>query len=239
MDLVVGPPVAGIMAHESCGHPTEADRVLGREASQAGKSFITPQAMGDKVGSPAVTVVDDPTVEHAIAYYLYDDEGVRARRRYLYKAGKITEFLQNRETAATLRTRSNGASRATSYDREPIPRMANTFVEPGEWDVDEMIEGVKRGVWMKTYMEWNIDDKRYNGKYVGREAYLIENGEVKGPVRKTVVELTTPMVWGSVDACGNDLLLTEAGFCGKSDPGQALDACLGGPTMRLRNVYLR
>lgn len=239
MDLVVGPPVAGIMAHESCGHPTEADRVLGREASQAGKSFITPQGIGQKVGSPAVTVVDDPTVEHAIAYYLYDDEGVRARRRYLYKAGKITEFLQNRETASTLKTRSNGASRATNYDREPIPRMANTFVEPGDWEVGEMIGEVKHGVWMKTYMEWNIDDKRFNGKYVGREAYLIENGEVQGPVRRTVVELTTPMVWGSVDACGKDLILTEAGFCGKSDPGQALDACLGGPTMRLRNVHLR
>ena len=239
MDLVVGPPVAGIMAHESCGHPTEADRVLGREAAQAGKSFITPDAMGDKVGSPVVTVVDDPTVEHAIAYYLYDDEGVRSRRRYLYKAGKINEFLQNRETAAALRTRSNGASRATNYDREPIPRMANTFVEPGDWNADEMISEIKHGVYMKTYMEWNIDDKRFNGKYVGREAYMIEDGEVGGPVRKTVVELTTPMVWGSVDACGKDLDLREAGFCGKSDPGQALDACLGGPTMRLRNVYLR
>ena len=239
MDLVVSPPVAGIMAHESCGHPTEADRVLGREASQAGKSFITPGMIGDKVGSPAVTVVDDPTVEHAIAFYLYDDEGVRARRRYLYKEGRIHEFLQNRETAAALRVRSNGASRATNYDREPIPRMANTFVEPGDYAPDEMISEVKRGVYMKTYMEWNIDDKRYNGKYVGREAYLIEDGEVQGPVRKTVVELTTPMVWGSVDACAKDLDLTEAGFCGKSDPGQALDACLGGPTMRLRNVYLR
>jgi len=239
MDLVVGPPVAGIMAHESCGHPTEADRVLGREASQAGKSFITPQSLGQRVGSDVVTVVDDPTVEHAIAYYLYDDEGVRARRRYLYKAGIINEFLQNRETAAATKSRSNGASRATNYDREAIVRMANTFVEPGDWTPEEMISEVKRGVYMKTYMEWNIDDKRFNGKYVGREAYLIEDGEVQGPVRKTIVELTTPMVWGSVDACGNDLDIMEAGFCGKSDPGQALDACLGGPTMRLRNVYLR
>ena len=239
MDVVVGPPVSGIMAHESCGHPTEADRVLGREASQAGKSFITPESIGTKVGSSVVNVVDDPTVEHAIAFYLYDDEGVRARRRYLYKNGVITEFLHNRETAAALGTRSNGAARATNYDREPIPRMANTFVEPGEWSPEEMIEGVKRGVYMKTYMEWNIDDKRFNGKYVGREAYLIENGEVKGPVRRPVIELTTPMVWGSVDACGKDLDLMEAGFCGKSDPGQALDATLGGPTMRLRNVLLR
>ena len=239
MDLVVGPPVTGIMAHESCGHPTEADRVLGREASLAGKSFIAPESLGMKVGSGVVNVVDDPTAEHAIAYYQYDDEGVKARRRYLYKGGIVTELLQNRETAAAFRTRSNGAARATSYDREAIVRMANTFVEPGEWTPEEMIQVVKRGVWMKTYMEWNIDDKRFNGKYVGREAYLIENGEVKGPVRKTVVELTTPMVWGSVDTVGKDLDLMEAGFCGKSDPAQALDACLGGPSMRLRNVYLR
>ncbi len=227
------------MAHESGGHPTEADRILGREASQAGKSFITPQSVGQKVGSPVVTVVDDPTIEHAIAHYLYDDEGVRARRRYLYKEGKIHEFLQNRETAAVLRTRSNGSSRASNYDREAIPRMANTFVEPADWDPEEILSEVRNGVYMKTYMEWNIDDKRYNGKYVGREAYKIENGELKGPVRRPVVELTTPGVWGAVDACGKDLLITEAGFCGKSDPMQGIDACLGGPTMRLRDVYLR
>jgi TldD protein len=87
-------------------------------------------------------------------------------------------------------------------------------------------------------MEWNIDDKRYNAKYAGREAYLIENGEVKHPVRNTIVELTTPAFWSAVDAVGKDLDF-EAGFCGKSDPGQALDASMGGPTIRLRNVHLR
>ena len=239
MDLVVGPMVSGIASHESCGHPTEADRVLGREASQAGKSFITPQSIGQRVGSPEVNVVDDPTMEHAIAFYVTDDEGVKARRRYLYKDGIINEFLQNRETAAVLGTRSNGAARATTYNVEAIVRMANTFVEPKDWGVEEMIQDVKYGVYMKSFMEWNIDDKRYNGKYVGREAYLIENGEVKAPVRNTVVELTTPAFWGAVDAVGKDLELFHAGFCGKSDPGQALDASLGGPSIRLRNVYLR
>jgi TldD protein len=238
MDLVAGPQVAGIASHESCGHPTEADRVLGREASQAGKSFIPPDGIGMKVGSEIVNVVDDPTVEHAIAYYQTDDEGVKARRRYLYKEGRVTEFLHNRETAAALRTRSNGAARAVNYNVEAIVRMANTFVEPKDHSVEEMIEGVKFGVYMKSFMEWNIDDKRYNAKYAGREAYLIENGEVKHPVRNTIVELTTPTFWSAVDAVGKDLDF-EAGFCGKSDPGQALDASMGGPTIRLRNVHLR
>jgi len=238
MDLVAGPQVAGIASHESCGHPTEADRVLGREAAQAGKSFIPPEGIGMKVGSELVNVVDDPTVEHAIAYYQTDDEGVKARRRYLYKEGRVREFLQNRETAAALHTRSNGAARAVNYNVEAIVRMANTFVEPKDHTVEEMLEDVKFGVYMKTFMEWNIDDKRYNAKYAGREAYLVENGEVKHPVRNTIIELTTPAFWSAVDAVGKDLYF-EAGFCGKSDPGQALDASMGGPTIRLRNVYLR
>jgi len=238
MDLVVGPQVSGIAAHESCGHPTEADRVLGREASQAGKSFIGPDGLGMKVGSEVVNVCDDPTVEHAIAYYATDDEGVRARRRYLYKEGLVNEFLQNRETGSAFGTRSNGASRAVNYNVEAIVRMSNTFVEPKDHTFEEMLEGVRYGVYMKSFMEWNIDDKRYNAKYAGREAYLVEDGQIKHPVRRTVVELTTPTFWSAVDAVGKDLEF-EAGFCGKSDPSQALDASLGGPTMRLRNVYLR
>ena len=238
MDLVAGPQVTGIASHESCGHPSEADRILGREASQAGKSFIPPDGAGMRVGSEVVNVVDDPTVEHAIAYYLTDDEGVKARRRYLYKEGRVTEFLHNRETAASLHTRSNGAARAVNYNVEAIVRMANTFVEPKDHSVEELLEGVKYGVYMKSFMEWNIDDKRYNAKYAGREAYLVENGEIKHPVRNTIVELTTPAFWSAVDAVGKDLDF-EAGFCGKSDPGQALDASMGGPTIRLRNVYLR
>ncbi len=239
MDLVVGPQVTGIASHESCGHPSEADRILGREAAQAGKSFITPKSIGERVGSPVVNVVDDPTVEHAIAYYPYDDEGVKARRRYLYKGGIINEFLQNRETAAVLGARSNGAARAVHYNVEAIVRMANTFVEPGDHSLEELIEGVHHGIYMKSFMEWNIDDKRYNAKYAGREAYMIENGELGAPVRNTVIELTTPTFWGAVDAVGRDLELHHAGFCGKSDPGQSLDAALGGPSMRLRNVHLR
>ena len=238
MDLVVSPMVSGIAAHESCGHPTEADRVLGREASQAGKSFIGPDGLGMKVGSEVVTVCDDPTVEHAIAFYVTDDEGVRARRRYLYKEGRVNEFLQNRETASAFSTRSNGASRAVNYNVEAIVRMANTFVEPKDHSLEELLEGVHFGVYMKSFMEWNIDDKRYNAKYAGREAYLVENGELKHPVRRTIIELTTPTFWSAVDAVGKDLDF-EGGFCGKSDPGQALDASLGGPSMRLRNVYLR
>ena len=194
MDLVCGPEVTGIAAHESCGHPLEADRILGREMSQAGMSFIYPQGpfwLGTKIGSSAVNVIDDPTVKSSYGYYEYDDEGVKARPRYLYKNGVINEFLQNRESASKLNTRSNGSSRATSYDREAIVRMANTFVQPGDYSDKEIFEDVKHGVYMKSFTEWNIDDKRFNQRYVGREAYWIENGELKQRIARPVIETTT------------------------------------------------
>ncbi len=238
MDLIVGPEVVGIAAHESSGHPSEADRILGREAYLAGESFIKPGMVGQRIGSPVVNVVDDPTVPNSFGYYKYDDEGVPARRRYLYKEGLINEFLQNRETAAVTGTVSNAAARASSWDREPIVRMSTTFVEPGDHEVEELFEDVKYGVYMKSFTEWNIDDVRFNQKYTGREAYLVENGEVKGPIRRPILEVTTPVFWSSVDAVAKDLEFVGA-TCGKSDPEQGVDVWTGGPHMRLRNIFMR
>ncbi len=238
MDLIVGPEVTGIASHESCGHPSEADRIMGREGYLAGESFIKPEMIGERIGSEIVNVVDDPTVPNSFGYYKYDDEGVPARRRYLYKNGVINEFLHNRETAAVLGTKSNGAARASGWDREPIVRMSTTFVEPGDYEVEELFEDVKYGVYMKSFTEWNIDDVRYNQKYTGREAYLIENGEIKGPVRRPIIELTTKTFWSSVDAIAKDLEFVGA-TCGKSDPEQGVDVWTGGPHMRLRDVYMR
>ncbi len=241
MDLVCGSEVTGIAAHESCGHPMEADRILGREMSQAGRSFIYPGGpfwLGTRIGSEFVTVVDDPTIKSSSGYYEYDDEGIKARRRYLYKKGVINEFLHNRETAAKLKTRSNGSSRAINYDREAIVRMANTFVEPGDFTEEEIFENVKQGLYMKSFTEWNIDDKRFNQRYVGREAYWIENGELKHPLARPIIETTTKIFWTAVDAVSRKIEY-DAATCGKSDPMQGAPVYTGGPLLRLREVFVK
>jgi TldD protein len=241
MDLLCGPEVTGIAAHESCGHPMEADRILGREMSQAGMSFIYPQGsfwIGTKIGSPMVNIIDDPTIKSSYGYYEYDDEGIKARPRYLYKNGEIHEFLQNRESAAKMGTRSNGSSRSTRYDREAIVRMANTFVQPGDYNEEEMFKDVKHGVYMKSFTEWNIDDKRFNQRYVGRDAYLIENGELKQRVARPVIETSTPVFWSAVDAVSKKVEYAAA-TCGKGDPMQGIPVYTGGPMIRLRGVYVK
>lgn len=236
-DVVLGPEVVGIVSHESSGHPGEADRILGREAAQAGEAYLKRDSLGLKVGSDVVNVVEDPTLPRSFGYYLYDDEGVRARRRYLIKEGRVNEFLHNRSTAHTLGTESNASARAVAFNREPIVRMANTFVEPGDLSFEELIEGVDYGVYIKNFMEWNIDDRRYNQRYVGLEAFRIEDGQLRGRLRNPVLEITTPGLWSAVDAVGNDLRFNAA-YCGKGDPMQAIPVWTGGPHIRLRNIRL-
>jgi len=235
VDYVVGPRISGLAAHESCGHPFEADRILGREMAQAGGSFLKGTELGQRIGGKSASVIDDPTIGKSFGYYKYDDEGVKARKRYLIKEGMINEFLQNRETAALMGAASNGSARANAYDVEPIVRMANTYIEPGDHSLEELIEGVDKGIFMKNYMEWNIDDKRLNQKYTACEAYLIEGGEIKGTLYRPKLEVTTQGFYSAIDACSKDLEFSAA-TCGKGEPMQAIPVFIGGPYVRLRGV---
>jgi len=236
-DVILGPEVVGLVAHESSGHPAEADRILGREAAQAGETYLDADSRGRRVGSDLVNVVDDPTLPGSFGYYLYDDEGSPARARHLIRNGVIDEFLHNRETAAEMGMESNGASRSMAFNREPIVRMANTYVDKGDHSLPELLEGVKRGVLINNFMEWNIDDRRYNQRYVGLEAYLVRDGDLVGLVRNPALEISTPGLWSAVDAVGDELHFDSA-FCGKGDPMQGIPVWTGGPHLRLRQVRL-
>ncbi|MDA4125164.1 MAG: TldD/PmbA family protein [Thaumarchaeota archaeon] len=237
VDVVLSPELSGIAAHESVGHPQEADRVLGREGAQAGESYLKADSLGRKIGSEEANVSDDPTLVHSMGYTPVDDEGVEGKKRRLIKDGVISEFLQNRTTAKEFGLTSNGASRSVGFDREPIIRMSNTFVEPGDYSTDELIHEVKHGVFFKTFTEWNIDDKRLNQRYVALEAYLIEKGEVKGLVKSPVLEITTPKLWGSVKARSRHMEY-EAATCGKGDPQQGAPVWTGGPETLLGGIRL-
>ncbi len=167
MDVVVSSLISGIIAHESTGgHPFEADRVLGREAAQAGKSYLGSLASG-KFASNAVNVSDDPTIPNSLGFYLVDDEGVEARKRRLIVEGRVNELLHSRFTAFKMNSEPNGAMRSMDYQSEPIIRMSNTFFEPGSMKFDELVRDVRGGIFLKSYMEWNIDDIRWGATLCG------------------------------------------------------------------------
>ncbi len=240
VNLVVGPEVSGIIAHESCGHPYEADRILGREAAQAGESFVTLKMNGQKFAEPCVTVIDDPTVEGSYGYFKFDEEGVKAHGKNLIDQGKVSTLLSDRIHANILGGQSSGNSRGASFDCEPLIRMSNTFFKPekGGKSEAELIQEAKDGVYIKNFMEWNIDDTRYNQKYVGSEAYLIENGEITKPLLNPILEITTPKLYSSIKEVGNNLEF-HAASCGKGEPMQGMPVTMGGPSMLIGKVKLK
>nr|KJR72595.1 MAG: peptidase C69 [Vulcanisaeta sp. AZ3] len=236
MDVILSPELAGIMVHESVGHPSELDRIMGREGAEAGESYMRIDYLGTfKLGSDYVTIIDDPTIPNSYGYYLVDEEGVQARPRYLIKNGYVNEFLMNREYAKYISRESNAAARASEFDKEPIPRMANTYLAPGNWKPEEIIRETKRGLFIVSYTEWNIDDKRWFGRYGGFEAYYVENGDLKYMVRNPFIEVNTKTLWSNVDAVANDLTFYP-GTCGKGNPEQGVPVFLGGPTFRVNNI---
>ncbi len=237
-DLVVSPEIAGIIAHESCGHPYEADRILGREAAQAGESFLKLKMRGTRFSNDCVSVIDDPTVKGSFGYFEFDDEGTRAKPKKLIDHGKINTLLSDRINAAAINEKSSGNSRAASFDREPLIRMSNTFFEPGTKSEQELFESVKNGVYIRRFMEWNIDDMRYNQKYTGCEAYKIENGKLTAPVSNPTIEITTPQLYSSIVDIANNLEF-HAASCGKGEPMQGMPVYMGGPSLVIKGVNLK
>ncbi|MFH0713629.1 MAG: TldD/PmbA family protein [Candidatus Micrarchaeota archaeon] len=237
-NVVVSPEIAGIIAHESCGHPYEADRILGREAAQAGESFLKLEMRGTKFSNECVTVIDDPTLRGSYGYFEFDDEGVKAKAKKLIDKGKVNALLSDRTTAAVLKEKSSGNARTASFDCEPLIRMSNTFFEPGKMKEAELISEAKNGIYLRRFMEWNIDDVRFNQKYVGCEAYKIENGAITTPVKSPIIEITTPQLYSAITGVANNLEF-HAASCGKGEPMQGMPVFMGGPSLLLKGVNLK
>src|SRR5437879_3073158 len=240
-DIILSAEQVGLQVHESCGHPIELDRALGYEANFAGRSFLTPDKLGKlQYGSEHVNMVMDATINHGpgLGTFAYDDEGVKAQRKYAVKNGKFVGFLMSRQTAAMVgEARSNGCMRAEGY-RLPIIRMTNVSLEAGDWDYDEMIEDTKDGILMVTNYGWSIDQKRYNFQFNTEKGYIIKNGSVEQMVRGPAYSGITPEFWGSCDAVGNkkSWVLWETPNCGKGQPQQVMITGHGAAPTRFRNV---
>ncbi|MHA1930154.1 MAG: TldD/PmbA family protein [Candidatus Thorarchaeota archaeon] len=228
-----------LQIHESCGHPTELDRVLGTEAAYAGTSFMTPDLL-DKLqyGSEHVTLVSDCTLEGGLGTYGYDDEGVKAKRVELVKDGLFVGYQSSRETAAQIGLDSSSSGmRADAPQKLPLIRMVNINLEPTGWTRDEIIEDTKNGILMSTNKSWSIDDKRLNFQFGTEIGWKIENGEIKGIIKNPTYTGITPSFWGGMDASSkDDWRLWGTPNCGKGQPPQTMYVGHGCGTARFRNV---
>jgi TldD protein len=236
--IIAGNQMA-LQVHESCGHPTELDRVLGTEISLAGGSFMTQDKLNQlKYGSEKVTIVADATIPGGLGSFGYDDEGVKAQRAYLVKEGLFVGYQTSRETAAVLNQQSNGTMRAESWNRIPLIRMTNINLEPGEWDLEELIKDTKEGIFLDTNKVWSIDDKRLNFQFGVEAAWEIKGGKLGRMFKNGTYTGMTPQFWNSCDAICNRKHWRIWGVpnCGKGEPMQTMHVAHGTSPTRFRNV---
>lgn len=242
MTVILDGTQAAMQVHESCGHPTELDRVLGSEAAFAGTSFLTPDLLGSfRYGSEHVTMTADSTRENGLGTFGWDDEGVPARRTVLVDRGMFIGYMTSRETAAALGQESNGTMRADGWSRIPLIRMTNVNLEPGESSLEEMIAGTERGVYLETNRSWSIDDRRLNFQFGTQNGWEVVDGERRRLVRNALYAGRTPEFWGSCDAVAGPSEWAMWGVvnCGKGQPLQSMHVGHGAAPCRFRNVNVR
>ncbi|MEM3699821.1 MAG: TldD/PmbA family protein [Candidatus Bathyarchaeia archaeon] len=239
LDLILQGDQLALQIHESCGHPTELDRVLGTEADYAGTSFLTPEKLGKfRYGSEKVNIVADATVPKGLGTFGFDDEGVPAKKVYLIKEGIFVGYQSSRETAAELNLKeSSGGMRADSPLALPIIRMTNINLLPGEWKAEEIVEDTKDGILITTNRSWSIDDKRVNFQFGTEIGWKIKNGSREKMIKNPTYMGVTPQFWGSCDAVSmDDWKMWGTPNCGKGVPGQVMYVGHGCGTARFRKV---
>ena len=249
-DLILEPTNLWLTIHESIGHPTELDRVLGEEANYAGTSFVAPpeKMIGMlRYGPPIMNIQADRTQEGSLSRIAWDDEGVPADRWLLIEKGIFKDYQTTREQAARIQkltgvVRSHGCSFAESWNAVQFQRMPNVSLLPGEQDfsVNDIIAATDRGILIRNRGSWSIDHQRYNFQFSGQAFYEVRGGKVVGMLRDVAYQSNTPVFWNSMDMIGGPSSYWMGGAFndGKGEPAQSNSVSHGAVPARFRNVTI-
>jgi len=235
--LLIDQPFLALLVHESCGHPTESDRVLEHEVAFAGTTFMWPKDRGTlRYGSEHINMTADATVRGGMGTFGWDDDGVPAMRTPLVERGIFTGYLSSRETAGALGIpRSGGCARAEGWQHFPIVRMVNVSLEPGTQSFGDLLAGVQDGLLLESPASYSLDDKRQNFHFSTQVARVIRRGEVGEYVRGVAFQSLTPDFWGSCDGVADDWELHGFLSCAKGEPLQLMRVGHGAAHARFRD----
>jgi TldD protein len=243
-DLVLDPSNLWLTIHESVGHPTELDRVLGYEANYAGTSFVTLdkwRSHSFKYGSEVVTLFADKVQPGSLGAVGFDDEGVPTKRWDLVKNGILVNYQVIRDQAHILGlSESQGCCYADNWSSVQFQRMPNVSLQSGSAQLTpaQMIAGVEKGIYIVGDSSYSIDQQRYNFQFTGQMFYEIKSGKIVGPLRDVAYQSNTQEFWNScVQSCDQrDYRMGGSFFDGKGQPGQVSAVSHGSSTTRFNGV---
>lgn len=255
-DLILHPTNLWLTMHESLGHPTELDRVVGLEANFAGTSFLTLDKLGSfRYGSPVVNFKADRTLPGGLATCGYDDDGCKTTAWHLIKDGILVDYQTIREqvlwpeyrearAAAGLpeASHSYACSYADSWASFPFQRQANIHLEPGTepLSLDDLIASTDRGIYIVGNASFSIDQQRRNFQFSGQVFYRIEGGKLVGMLNDVAYQAQTPEFWNACEAVCDERFWELGGTlsCGKGQPGQAAKMSHGAAPARFRQINI-
>ena len=238
-DVIISGSQLALQVHESCGHPSELDRVLGIEADVAGTSFLTPDGLGSrKYGSRAVTLTADATIPGGLGSFGWDDEGTPARRTVLVDKGIHAGYLTSRQYVPRAGDASGGNARCSAWSKPPIVRMTNINLLPGTASLEDIIADTKYGFYFDGQKTWSIDDRRLNFAMGCQAGWEIIDGKMGRLVKNPSYGGITPVIWGSCDAVAGPKSWRIWGLtgCGKGAPMQNLHVGHGTSPARFRRL---
>lgn len=224
---ILAPSVAGVFAHESFGHKSEADFMMSDE------SMKKEWTIGKKVGTDNLSIVDSGDSEFH-GYTPYDDEGTKAKKTYLIKNGILSGRLHDSVTAACLGEELTGNGRAINFEFEPIVRMTNTYIEKGTLSKEELFSGIKEGVYIDS---WRHGSGMTTFTIAPVRAYMIRDGKIAEPVRVAVITGNVMDTLYLIDGISDEVEMS-AGWCGKNEQS-GLPVGQGGPYIRVRKLMVQ
>jgi TldD protein len=243
-DVVLDPSHLWLTIHESAGHPTELDRVLGYEANYAGTSFLTLDKWESKkfnYGNKLVNIVADKTQVGSLGAVGYDDEGVKCGQWDVIKDGILVNYQAIRDQAHILGLNaSQGCCYADNWSSVQFQRMPNISLQPGKEkkSVDDLIKGVEKGIYIIGDGSFSIDQQRYNFQFGGQLFYEIKNGKIAGMLKDVAYQSNTQEFWNSCAGIADqsDYRLGGSFFDGKGQPPQSSAVSHGCSTARFNGV---
>ena len=239
--LIVAGSQMTMLVHETAGHPSELDRIMGSEASLAGGSYRDSNDGPVRFGSDLVTITADATLLGGLGTFGYDDEGVPAQRTPLVEAGVCTGYLTSRETAGARGVAATGAARADGFARVPLVRMTNVSIEPHAErgiSLDEMIATTDDGILVDMNKSLSIDDRRMSFRFGCEMGWEIKRGRLGRVLKNCTYSGVTPVFWAGCDAVGDRASFRLYGVpsCNKGEPLQVAHIGHGTVPARYRDV---
>ncbi len=239
MDVILMPDQMMLQIHESIGHPLELDRILGDERNFAGTSFVTLDMFGKyQYGSDLLNVSYDPTMSQQFASYAFDDDGAKAEKVFVIQNGLLKTPLGGTISQARAGIDGVANSRACSWNRAPIDRMANLNIEPGTASIDEMIASIDNGVLMRTNVSWSIDDSRNKFQFGCELGNVIKNGKLGHIVKNPNYRGISATFWRSLAMVGSVGTQEVMGtpYCGKGEPNQVIRVGHASPACKFAGI---